>query len=47
MREWCRHEVFRSALPVLLRGEDPGFVRYIRRIAEEEGAGVGWPSLPG
>ena len=37
MREWCRHQVFRSALPLLLRGEDPEFVAYIRRIAEEEG----------
>ena len=36
MREWCRRDDFRHALPLLLRGEDPGFVACIRRIAEEE-----------
>jgi len=36
MREWCRRDDFRNALPLLLRGEDPGFVACIRRIAEEE-----------
>ena len=36
MREWCRRDDFRHALPLLLRGEDPGFVAYIRRVAEEE-----------
>lgn len=36
MREWCRRESFFSALPLLLRGEDPSFQEYIRRIAEEE-----------
>jgi hypothetical protein len=36
MREWCRRDDFRQALPLLLRGEDPDFVAYIRRIAEEE-----------
>ena len=36
MREWCRREDFHNALPLLLRGEDPEFRRYIRRIAEEE-----------
>ena len=36
MREWCRRDDFRHALPLLLRGEDPDFVAYIRRIAEEE-----------
>ena len=36
MREWCRRDDFRLALPLLLRGEDPDFVAYIRRIAEEE-----------
>lgn len=35
MREWCRREDFRSLLPELLSGEDPGFVAYIRRLAEE------------
>ena len=36
MREWCRREDFRNALPLLLRGEDPEFQRYLRRIADEE-----------
>ncbi len=37
MREWCRREDFANALPFLLRGEDPGFQRYIHRVAAEEG----------
>ena len=36
MREWCLRDDFRHALPLLLRGEDPGFVADIRRIAQEE-----------
>ena len=36
MREWCRREDFHNALPLLLTGEDPEFVSYIRRIADEE-----------
>ena len=36
MREWCRREDFHNALPLLLTGEDPEFVNYIRRIADEE-----------
>jgi hypothetical protein len=36
MREWCRREDFHNALPLLLRGEDPAFQAYIRRIADEE-----------
>ena len=36
MREWCRREDFRNALPLLLGGEDPQFQNYLRRIAEEE-----------
>jgi hypothetical protein len=36
MREWCRREDFHNVLPALLRGEDPEFQEYIRRIAEEE-----------
>ena len=38
MREWCRREDFHNALPLLLRGEDPEFQRYLRRIADEESA---------
>ena len=40
MREWCRREDFHNALPLLLRGEDPEFQIYIRRIAQEERGGV-------
>jgi hypothetical protein len=36
MREWCRREDFVHALPMLLRGEDPEFQAYIRRVAAEE-----------
>ena len=38
MHEWCAREDFRAALPVLLHGEDPGFVAMIDRIASEAGA---------
>ena len=38
MREWCRREDFRSALPALLHGEDEDFANYIRRISDEEPA---------
>jgi len=40
MREWCRREDFHNALSLLLRGEDPEFQEYIRRIAEEERGAV-------
>jgi hypothetical protein len=36
MREWCHRDDFYNALPLLLRGEDPEFQEYIRRIAHEE-----------
>jgi hypothetical protein len=36
MREWCRRDDFHNALPLLLRGEDPDFQAYIRRVAQEE-----------
>jgi hypothetical protein len=36
MREWCRREDFYYMLPPLLRGEDPDFAAYIRRVADEE-----------
>jgi hypothetical protein len=36
MREWCRRDDFHNALPLLLRGEDPAFTLYIKRIADEE-----------
>jgi hypothetical protein len=36
MREWCRRDDFYNALPLLLRGEDPDFQIYIRRVAGDE-----------
>ncbi len=33
MHEWCSREDFRTALPQLLKGEDPEFVRYIQALA--------------
>jgi hypothetical protein len=35
MREWCRRDDFRDALPALLQGEDEDFCRLITRIASE------------
>ena len=32
MLEWCRKPHFRSSLPQLLHGEDPGFVRYFEQL---------------
>jgi hypothetical protein len=40
MREWCQREDFANALPLLLRGEDPEFQRYMQRVAAEAGAHV-------
>lgn len=36
MREWCARADFKSSLPSLLRGEDPGFSSYILRLVEDE-----------
>jgi len=45
MREWCRRDDFHNALPALLRGEDPEFTAYIKRVAaEERGAHVFVPA---
>ncbi len=38
MREWCRRDDFRTALPRLLQGEDEDFAAYIQQIAKEETA---------
>lgn len=38
MREWCRRDDFRAALPRLLQGEDENFAAYIERLAAEESA---------
>jgi hypothetical protein len=35
MREWCKREDFRTMLPTLLEGEDPGFCTYIRGLAAQ------------
>jgi hypothetical protein len=40
IREWCRRPDFRAALPELLSGEDPDFVRYVERLAEAERRGI-------
>ena len=40
MREWCRRDDFHNALPLLLRGEDPAFQSYIKRVAAEERGGT-------
>ena len=37
MREWCRRDDFRAALPDPLKAEDEEFSEHIRRIATEEG----------
>jgi hypothetical protein len=42
MREWVRRDDFYYRLPQLLKGEDPEFAAYLRRLAEEERGG----SLP-
>jgi hypothetical protein len=36
MRDWIRRDDFYFRLPELLRGEDPEFVAYLRKLAEEE-----------
>lgn len=38
MREWCRRDDFRAALPELLDGEDPDFAAHILRISDEVAA---------
>lgn len=35
MREWSQREDFRERLPELLRGEDPDFAAYLRRLVQE------------
>lgn len=36
MREWVQRDEFYYRLPQLLKGEDPGFAAYLRRLAEDE-----------
>ena len=40
MREWLRRDAFYDRLPQLLKGEDPEFAAYMRRLAEEERGGA-------
>jgi hypothetical protein len=44
MREWCHRDDFYNALPLMLRGEDPEFQSYLRRIAQEERGALIQPS---
>jgi hypothetical protein len=46
MREWVRRDDFYYRLPRLLKGEDPEFAAYLRRIAEDERSKP-VPGLPG
>lgn len=36
MREWVERADFRVALPELLRGEDPGFVKYLQSLLQAQ-----------
>ena len=36
MGEWCDRADFRTALPTLLRGEDPEFAAYIQKLAASD-----------
>lgn len=38
MLEWLSRGDFRTLLPILLRGEDPGFVAHIKHLAESGSA---------
>ena len=40
MHEWCRRDDLFNTLPLLLRGEDPPFQSYIKRVAQEERGGT-------
>lgn len=39
IRSWCKRRDFRESLKELLSGEDPEFVAYVQRIANEEANG--------
>lgn len=36
LRQWCRRDDFRGALPALLEGEDRAFRDYLLRLLAEE-----------
>ena len=36
IQEWCNKPNFRHSLPKLLRGEDPGFIRYVQALRSSE-----------
>jgi hypothetical protein len=42
MREWRRRADFRRLLPLLLKGEDPDFVRYIQSVQAQESDPNAW-----
>jgi hypothetical protein len=45
MVQWVSRPDFRAALPPLLHGEDPDFVRYVERLAASASASrTGWPA---
>lgn len=46
MREWCRRDDFRGALPQLLQGEDEDFAAHIQRIADQVATSAGTPGGP-
>jgi hypothetical protein len=35
MREWCKRDDFRAALPDLLQGEDPDFQKHILALSQK------------
>lgn len=35
IRFWCKRKDFREALPELLQGEDPDFIEYIEKVANQ------------
>jgi hypothetical protein len=36
MEEWCHREDFVNQLPELLKGEDPGFIEYMNKLASKK-----------
>jgi hypothetical protein len=36
MEEWCSREDFINELPILLKGEDPSFCKYINRLVDNK-----------
>jgi hypothetical protein len=36
MEEWCSREDFINELPILLKGEDPGFCEYVKKLVDNK-----------